>query len=704
MTDKSLISVFINHSDDKSLYTGIYRSRDNILVASKIKENFLSSIEKSYITKKSKIFWENEPLGYIYVIASNEQMVAFLMQKFIQMNILVLLIIFAISATLLLTLRKIIINPVSRLKEEVNHFADTKDYSTRVDTNLIGELGNLAFTFNRMIIELEISNQKRIQLLEKLNNQNVELQQEILERQQIEKSLIMSESKYQDLYNTMIDSFISLDFQGNIIEMNPAFLRLSGYQQEALQNQQLDAILEENLFGSEALFRTQLFNQGHTEVFENKLLTSSKIKVPVEIRGHLTEDSSGMPHRAWIIIRNISERKNAEMQILQAQKMETVGNLAGGLAHDFNNVLGAIVGNTSLIKLLIKSETFKYEDLTEYIDTIEKASDRAKNMVQQLLAISRKQELSLAPVDLNLSVKHIFSICDSTFDKSVSLLPIFMFDTATVNADPTQIEQAILNLMVNAYHSLTIMRKESEKQGGEIKVTVGKITEPLPEMIRNSANKNYFFIEVTDNGVGIEDTNKEKIFEPFFSTKEKDKGTGLGLSMVYNIIKRLHGYIDVKSELGKGSTFTIYLPEYVASIKDKTTDSLVNAFTPGSGVILIVDDEIIIRKTAQKILNLCGYETIIAANGREAIEIYKNDYEKINLIILDMVMPEMSGKEVYIALKEINPKLRTLMASGFIQDERVIASMKLGVNAFIQKPYNLSQLSEKVKEVMDINL
>ncbi len=404
---------------------------------------------------------------------------------------------------------------------------------------------------------------------------------------------------------------------------------------------------------------------------------------------------------AVVRIEDVTDMRRIDEQLRQAQKMETVGNLAGGLAHDFNNVLSGIVGTVSLIKHLMTKENLLSEKFTNYIDIIDRSGKRAAEMVQQLLTLSRRYEVAMRPLDLNNSLKNVMQICHNTFDKSIEIKADFAPEKALINGDPSQVEQILLNLCVNASHAMTIMRSPGEKHGGALSVSIRYIKADIyfcsvhPEAKPGS----YWVVSHSDTGVGMDEDILKNIFDPFFTTKERDQGTGLGLAMVYSIIHHHHGFIDVYSEKGIGSTFNVYFPG-IAEGEEPEHAGYESVMEKGEGTILVIDDEDIVRLMAENILIECGYGVIAAENGREGVEIFRNRYNGINAVLLDMAMPGMSGKEVYAELKNINPGVKVLLASGFRQDYRVDEVIKLGVTGFIQKPYSLGELSRKVKEII----
>lgn len=399
---------------------------------------------------------------------------------------------------------------------------------------------------------------------------------------------------------------------------------------------------------------------------------------------------------------DITELELKEKQLRQAQKMESVGTLAGGLAHDFNNVLGGILGNLSLIQFrLDKHEIISEHELREYVDRMNNAGFRAADMVRQLLTLSRKQEMDMVPVDLNLAVKHVRKIGDNTFDKSIRIIVRPAANPAYVMADPTQIEQVILNICINASHAMTIMR-ENDAWGGTLTIELARISaDPIFRKTHPEAHEGlYWQLSISDTGVGMDTKTVSKIFDPFFTTKDTSKGTGLGLAMAYNIVKQLGGFIDVYSEEGLGSTFSIYLPLLEREGADSENQKKIHIH-PGTGTILVVDDDEILRETSRAILESAGYTVLTANNGQQGVDLYREQQEQISVVVLDLVMPIMSGREAFLELRKINPAVKVLLVSGFRQDARVEEVMRLGVNAFLQKPFTIESLTHAIREMQE---
>ena len=397
-------------------------------------------------------------------------------------------------------------------------------------------------------------------------------------------------------------------------------------------------------------------------------------------------------------IRDITEKKKEEEKLIQSQKMETIGTLAGGIAHDFNNVLSGIIGSVSILEYKILKNDVSQEIIEKYLHLIHESSDRAKNMVNQLLLLSRKQELLFTVVDLVDTIHHVIEIANSSFDKSVRIIFEPKDEKYLVKADSTQLEQVFLNFFVNASHAMTIMRKENEKWGGVLEVTIDEIT----NYHADNNGGDYWCISVKDSGIGMNNELLKKIFNPFFTTKNKGEGTGLGLSMAYNIVNQHKGFINVYSEPGIGTKVNTYLPilsdEREFLVKNERKFDVPH----GSGLILVIDDELIMREMATAILTECGYTTITAENGKEGIEIFREKKDNIKVIILDMVMPEIGGKEAFAKIKEIKPNTKILLSSGFREDERVQSVLKLGADGFLQKPYTLEKLASAINDILNI--
>ena len=438
-----------------------------------------------------------------------------------------------------------------------------------------------------------------------------------------------------------------------------------------------------------------------TQNFTKSLRQLTKAAKKIEEKGMLNSEipvsgTNETKELGTILSKMILSVQRTEKQLRQAQKMEMVGTLAGGLAHDFNNVLGGITGTLSVMKFTLQEDdVIERDKLDEYLATMMKCGERAEHMVQQLLSVSRKQELNFEAADLNEIVQEVIKISDVTFEKSINVHSRYFEKQAIVWADSNLLEQVLLNFCVNAVHSMTIMRGKDKQWGGELTISINKVygDEYFCRLHLEAEEREYYAISIKDSGVGIDSKTLSKIFNPFFTTKEKGEGTGLGLAMVYNIIQQHNGFIDVYSELGIGTTFNVYIPVLNDKIIKKEITDDKNKILFGKGLILVVDDEKTMREIARDILTTCGYQVILAENGKEGLELFREKFREIKVVLLDMAMPKMSGKVAFFKMQQIDPDLKVVLTSGFRQDNRVEDVLKHGIKNFIQKPYTMEKLS-----------
>lgn len=425
--------------------------------------------------------------------------------------------------------------------------------------------------------------------------------------------------------------------------------------------------------------------------------------VPIKSRGLENCDMAFFPLRTEehsgvvIIITDVTELTQKDQQLFQIQKMETVGTLAGGLAHDFNNIISGIIGTLSLMEYT-DDEKIDMTELREYIAIMNHAGDRAKEMINQLLTLSHKSETTFDFVDIRQSIENVITLCQHSIDKSVEITSHFLTSSYTVHGNGAQLEQVLLNICINGAHAMTIMRPSEERQGGKLDIKVQERTleeGELSSLTPIPAGK-YLEISIADTGVGISSEMIKQIFDPFFTTKEKGKGTGLGLSMVYNIVKQHNGYLNVESTPGVGTEISIFLKLLVPS--EENHNHLENTLSGigRSGLVLIIDDEDQIRVIAKKMLNKIGFTVLQAEDGAQGIELYQKHMDSISFVLLDMVMPVLSGKDVYLQLKQINPDIKVILSSGFGQDDRVQDILKHENVNFLHKPYTIKELIEAI--------
>jgi CheY-like chemotaxis protein len=366
--------------------------------------------------------------------------------------------------------------------------------------------------------------------------------------------------------------------------------------------------------------------------------------------------------------------------------METIGTLAGGIAHDFNNLMTTILGNTSLILFDIDNTHPHYAPLKN----IERQINRGADLTAQLLGYARKGKYLVKPVSLNQIVEESATAFGRT-RKEITIGCELADDLSAVEADQGQIQQVLLNLFVNAADAMPtggkLVLKTSNATHDDIK---GEEYHPVPG--------DYVRLTVSDTGIGMDEKVLKRIFDPFFSTKETGKGTGLGLASVYGIIKNHGGYIEVQSQKGQGSQFSIFLPASIKPVLTATESA--PKIIKGSGTILVVDDEEMVLDVGARVLKKLGYTVLESNNGRKAVELYKRLQDNIKLVVLDIVMPDMGGAEVYDRLKEINPEVKVLLSSGYSIDDQAREIMERGCDDFIQKPFSMEAMSDKLAGIL----
>jgi signal transduction histidine kinase/CheY-like chemotaxis protein len=386
-----------------------------------------------------------------------------------------------------------------------------------------------------------------------------------------------------------------------------------------------------------------------------------------------------------------SEKLRLESQLLQSQKLEAIGTLAGGVAHDFNNLLAGILGYAGLLKVQIDPK----DDRHRAVETIERAAERAAELTRQLLGFARKGKMQQTRVDLHETIEEVFNLLGRTIDKSIEVVRSLDARSACVLGDPSQLQQIILNLAVNA--------RDAMPEGGSLKIETRDVEmdERDCRQYPEAAPGRYVTLLVSDTGRGIPPENRDRIFEPFFTTKPKGEGSGMGLAMVYGIVKSHGGFISVYSEPGVGSTFRVFLPLASESVAEAPPPRTEGPPARGSGRILVIDDEEIVRDMTSDLLESLGYDVVTARDGREGLEVYEAMSATIDLAIVDMIMPRMGGRDCFRGLKRLNPDVRVILSSGYGHNEAAQEILDEGARAFVQKPYQVRELSRLVADALN---
>jgi len=383
--------------------------------------------------------------------------------------------------------------------------------------------------------------------------------------------------------------------------------------------------------------------------------------------------------------------------------MEAIGTLTSGIAHDFNNILVGITGSLSLLQGIMATESLgQTAEATECVDTALQAAARAAAMIKQLLAIGRRQEMELTVVDVNACLRNVEALCRNGFPKSVVIEFGRTEERVRVRAEPSRLEQALLNVCLNAMHAMTLMREPDERQGGTLLIECMRVenSAELRKSVPEAGDApRYVRISITDTGIGMSEETRRRIFEPFFTTKGASVGTGLGLSMTDGTVRQLGGFISVFSSPGIGTSFDIYLPEAEADAPGDGKQPEAPRAPAGTGTILVVDDERTVLRLAERILERGGYRVITAGSAQEGIALYRQAGGTICAVVLDMSMPEMSGIEAARILKKMDPDVRIILSSGLVDEEWVRTSAQ-EVKALLMKSYTAERLCETVRLVL----
>jgi PAS domain S-box-containing protein len=477
---------------------------------------------------------------------------------------------------------------------------------------------------------------------------------------------------------------------GKLVAISPAFARMLGYQAgELLGTAYANLTHPQN--------RADI-GQVVGEIQSGESLVQSRERLYLQRSGvakwclenlSLINGAADRPPHVLALIQDIQQRKDTEEELgrlqeklLQAQKVEALGTLAGGIAHDFNNLLGVILGFASILRLRLAS----FDPLLEFVKMIEQSAERGSDLTRHLLDLARQGKCESVPVRVGEILGRVVKIITNTFDRRIQVQTRTQFGPLWVDANPGQLEQAILNLCINA--------RDAMPEGGVLTLESSQVTLGEGDSSRPSRclPGDYARVMVRDTGAGIAPQLLSRIFDPFFTTKESGRGSGLGLSMVYAMASGAGGFVQVESEVGRGSAFSIHLPLKAPPVEQREAirSSVLEA---GSGTVLVVDDEPMVLAFVEEGLRRLGYKVLAAVDGRQACEVYSSHSQQIDMVLLDMVMPGTTGLEACRRLREINPNVRVILSSGYSSGEVVREARLAGAIGFIGKPYSLEELS-----------
>ena len=517
--------------------------------------------------------------------------------------------------------------------------------------------------------------------------------EDIMERKKVEEALRTSEEKYRTLVESSSDAILMLDAKGHIISCNQTFLDLFGYTIKEVKGRSIRMIhLSDERFRSFGDATDQAVEIYRSHRMELAFIRKDGSIFPAETVTSMIESPSGLQVGYVAIIRDITKRRSLEARLRRTQKMELIGTLAGGIAHDFNNILSAIIGYTELSLFSVEQDSQLYN----YLQEMFRAGNRAKDLVKQILAFSCQKEAASKPIQVRLIVNEALKFLRTTLPTTIEMRRNIQSD-ALVVADPTQIHQILMNLCINADHAM-------REKGGvlEVKLEDFELDADFTASHPNMKPGAYVNLTVSDTGQGMPPDVLERIFEPFFTTKETGEGTGIGLSVVHGIVGNYGGVITADSEPGQGSTFKLYLP--IIERPNEPCYLAEDSIPTGSERILFVDDEPALANLGKQALESLGYDVEARTSSIEALELFKAQHDRFDLVITDMTMPHMTGEDLAQELMRIKSNIPIILCTGFstkIDDQKARAT---GIRAFVSKPAFRKEIAETIRKVLDDKL
>ncbi|MDQ6912305.1 MAG: PAS domain S-box protein [Verrucomicrobiota bacterium] len=519
-------------------------------------------------------------------------------------------------------------------------------------------------------------------------SQRLQINTDITAHKKAEDALRVSEERYRRFVEEGFTANFIMRPDGTLVTCNPAFVRIFGFnsEEDALATNFM-SLLRSRKDGTQLL--SLVAQHGTVERHELEMRQPAGEALYVVARLVGTFDQHGHLTQLQGYLFNDTKRKRLEQQLVQAQKMEGLGTLAGGIAHDFNNILAIILGYTNQLAKWEK----RPELIPGAIKVIKEAVDRGAALVQQLLTSARQAEARLSQLDLNELVRELEKMLHATFPKTIAFELNLDSNLPPVTADRSQIHQVLLNLCVNA--------RDAMSNGGSLTLETSVVRgEDVAEFFTGADARNYACLRVRDTGTGMTTEVKAHIFEPFFTTKERAKGTGLGLSVVYGVVNNHRGFVQVDSEPDVGTTFSIFLP-LLATLKPINDAQSAPAAHPREPqTIMLVEDEDMLRELGIQILEGEGYRVVAAKDGEEAVDMFALRRDEIGLVVCDLGLPKLGGREVFLKMKQSKPSVRAIVASGYLEPAMRSEMLKAGVIDTIQKPYDFRELIEKIQSVI----
>ena len=586
-----------------------------------------------------------------------------------------------------------------RLGVPVVYLTANSDENTLQRAKITGPFGYILKPFEErsLYTTIEMALYKH-QIEDELRRHRDQLEEMVEERTaeltKANEALQESEERYRTLIETSPDAIMLADMDDKLIMANQEAARIHGYESPEEMMSSVTSTFE--LIAPEDRPRAvenvqKTVEQGRLGDVEYTFLRKDGSTFPAELSASLIRNGGSTPKAFIAVTRDITERKEIEDRSQQQERLAAVGQLAAGIAHDFNNILTGIIGYAQLLNMHPDIPEPVKEDLA----SIEVEGQRAAHLIRQVLDFSRQSVMRRQSLDLVPFLKESLKFLKRTIPENVHIFMEMGSDEYLVQADPTQIQQVVTNLAVNA--------RDAMPRGGELRFKLSSLRPdssadlPLPDM----PIMEWVVLEVSDTGTGIPPEIRSRIFDPFFTTKEVGEGTGLGLAQVYGIVMQHDGFVDLQSEMGQGTTFRVYLPKQALGGVLQQDSEEQTEIPHGTETVMLVEDEPLVLNVGQEILTSLGYTVLSATNGEEAVEIYEERADEIDLVVMDMVMPGMDGQETYQALVQINPEVRVVLISGYSLSSSIEELWSWGIRDFIQKPFRYPVLARAVRNVLD---
>ncbi|MDT8334838.1 MAG: ATP-binding protein, partial [Desulfurivibrionaceae bacterium] len=513
---------------------------------------------------------------------------------------------------------------------------------------------------------------------------------DVSERKRAEKILEEERKFIANALNTLSDIFFVVDPEGKFIRWNKTMNAVTGYSDQEIVVLQVGDCFANSDAARVAAALATAAGEG-SAIFQARLSTKDGSEIPYEFNAALLSDARDRTIGISSVGRDISEREKLGGQLRQAQKMEAVGTLAGGIAHDFNNILSVIMGYGGMVMETLATDSPAREDMQKVLT----AADRAANLTRRLLVFTRKESVEVKLLDLNELIRDLRKMLDRIISESIEFHLDLVDQPMTVLADAGMIEQVLMNLVTNARDALPA--------GGRLAIatSLAIVDEADVAADEDARPGRYARITVSDTGHGMDADTRARIFEPFFTTKGVGEGTGLGLAISHGIIQQHNGYIKVYSEPEQGTEFHIYLPVSETAPPPGRETTACAPVRGGNETVLVAEDDATLRELSSRVLESFGYKVIPAVDGEDALTKFKENKDRINLLLLDMVMPKKNGKEVAAAIMKISPGIKILFASGYTMDITTHQELEAAGFEFIHKPYQAKELAQKVRQALD---